>query len=66
MNIQYLSVGLPFLGSFLIAISQQFGFGTVWGGNINFKSKVWGFINLVGWLMLIFGFGLQLVDCCEK
>jgi hypothetical protein len=60
MDLHSLSLWLPFIGACCVGLSQQFGFGSGWGGVITFKSNWWRYLNGVGWIFLVVGFFVQL------
>lgn len=62
MSLQNIALCLTFFGSCFVGLSQQFGFGSGWGGKISFKTFTWRFLNGSGWLMLVLGFGIQLLE----
>ena len=55
-----ISLWLNFFGTCAVGISQQFGFGGGWGGQINFRNNLWKRVNAFGWLSLAIGFLIQI------
>lgn len=55
-----LGVLLNFSGSVLLGTSSQFGAAASWGGALDRKDKYWRWLNILGWFLLVLGFGIQL------
>lgn len=51
---------LNFSGSVMLAFSAQVGLATAYGGKIVWRTKVWRFLNLIGWVLLALGFVVQI------
>lgn len=50
---------LNFMGAVLLCLTSQFDIGVGWGGKQVWKEKYYRWLNLVGWILLIFGFLIQ-------
>jgi hypothetical protein len=48
------------IGAVLLGLSTQFGLGAGFGGKIVWKNSLWKSLNILGWLLLLIGFLVQL------
>jgi len=58
MNIGFL---MNFVGTVLLGLTTQLGVAAGWGGQLNWLTKFWKKINIIGWILLACGFFIQLV-----
>lgn len=61
INDYKIAVFLNLLGSILLSISTQFGSSSGWGGSIGWKSKNYKRVNAAGWVLLVVGFGVEML-----
>ena len=66
MSLGLFALLLNFIGAAAAGLSAQFGVGSGFGALV-WKSSVWRKLNIVGWLMLLIGFGLQAyIEVCSR
>jgi hypothetical protein len=60
MNLIRFGLCLNFIGAGMVGFSSQFGMAAGLGGPIGWKNSICPFINLIGWILLVIGFGIQI------
>lgn len=61
MKIMNIGSLLNFVGAVLLGLTTQLGSAAGWGGQLNWLTKFWKQINIIGWILLTCGFFIQLV-----
>lgn len=59
MDIASIGLIINFFGCVLLGASSQCGSAAGWGGDLNWKSTYWRWVNIIGWFLLAIGFLLQ-------